>query len=152
MYLLVFLLLLALIACIILFPEFFNKLMLFRIRPDARPEADRLVPVAVIALLVFASLFFVQLTASGQMKPLRSNLHGAVLLLTDLFLAAFGAVECIAPIWFMSRLIPKLKKVANGHTVNQDAAFRITLISKLLGITLLFVAAFLARSFFAASF
>jgi hypothetical protein len=152
MYFFLFIALLALLACIILLPEFFNTLALFRVPPQLRPKADRLVPVAVIALLVFASLFFTQLTASGHMKPLGSNFSGAPLLLVDFFLAGFGAAACVHPIWIMSKLVPNLKKVANAHGSDQHAVLSIKLVSKVFGIALLLEAAFLARPFLVGSF
>jgi hypothetical protein len=145
----IFIALLAMLCCMILFPGFFNDLTLFRIPRKARPDADRIVPVAVVSLVVFGSLFFAMLTSSGHMRPLRSNLHGIALLLIVLFLAFFGAVACIKPVWFIFRLVPRLKSSINIGTIDQNAAFTITLISKLWGIALLFVAAFLARPFFA---
>jgi len=148
----IFLALLILLSCMILCPKFFNGLTLFRIPPDARLDADRIVPVAVISLFVFASFFFEELTTSGHIQPLRSNLHGAALIGVDLFLAAFGAVACVKPIWFLSRLVPGLKGVVGVGIVDQQAVFRMSLISRLFGIALLFVAAFLARPFLASSF
>jgi hypothetical protein len=145
----IFIAVLALLSCMILFPGFFNDLTLFRIPREARPDADRIVPVAVISLLVFGSLFFTELTASRQIRPPRSNLHGAVLLIVVVFFTVFGAAACIKPIWFISRLVPRLKSSIDISTIDRNAAFRITLISKLWGIALLFAAAFLSRPFFA---
>lgn len=143
----IFLALLTLLSCMVLFPGIFNGLALFRIPPKARPDAERIVPVAVISLLVFASFFFEELTALGHMRPLRSNLHGAALLVADLFLAAFGAAACIRPIWFLSRLIPSLKKQIDVETIDQNAEFKISLVSRFFGIGFLYLAAFLARPF-----
>jgi hypothetical protein len=152
MHVLTFLLLLALLSGIILFPQFFNTLTLFRVPAKARSDADRIVPVAVISLLVFASFFFEELTTSGHLRPLRSNLHGVTLIVVDLFLSVFGWVACVKPIWILSRLVPGLKGVVGGGTIDEQVAFRLSLISRLCGIALLFVAAFLARPFLASSF
>ncbi|HEY3989018.1 MAG TPA: hypothetical protein VGM02_06955 [Acidobacteriaceae bacterium] len=148
MSIVIFIALLAMLCCMILFPGFFNDLTLFRIARKARPDADRIVTVAVISLLFFAPHFFGELTKTGHIHPLRSNLNGMALLIVDIFLAVFGAAACIKPIWFMSRLIPRLKNSVDVGTIDRSAASGITLISKLWGIAFLFVAAFLASPLF----
>ena len=145
MYSLLLLAMVAMLAFMIFFPDIPNSAVLFRIPQERRPSADRLVPVALVAMFVFATFFFASLESNGYLKPLKTNLPESALAIVVLFLIAISAAACVFPVWFMSRMNPQLRKVLPTNETSQSAISKIRLVSRFFGVLILITAAFLAR-------
>jgi hypothetical protein len=102
--------LLLLIAAII-FPEFLNKVLYFRIPPELRIDANRHVPAASIALLMFGIFFFDSLHRD---YPRLFRVEGDTAVVVSryaagIFFGSFGMFCCLKPARALKVLIWQLR-------------------------------------------
>jgi hypothetical protein len=146
MYSVLLLAMVAMLSLLVLFPEVGNSATLFRIPKQERPDAERIVPVCVIALMVFSTFFFRSLEGSGHLKPLNANLHGGELFAAALIFAVLGLWATVWPLRFFARVVSKLRQLGAITDGPPDATLKLRRIARCFGLLSLYVAAFLARS------
>jgi len=109
----IFGLVIVVLVAVILFPETVNKIMYSGIPSEMRPDPDRHVPVASIALLVWCILL-VHLIHSGHPRrvPLHDN-SAAIMFrnIAGVVFFAFGIYCCLRPVASLKRLIWQLRAV-----------------------------------------
>lgn len=139
-----------LLVLMLLFPEEYQDLVMFRIPPVSRPDPNRIgmrstpaVAIFVWAILMFQS--WAHVLHSGRVRmtdpiQLRLGEIAAVLLL------GVGMFGCIWPLAFMERFVPALR----GKTANLDPSYsrKVALAGKFFGVISLLFSAHLFRQSF----
>ena len=138
-------LVIAVMIVVVLAPEKVNGALLSCVPREARGPAERLVPVALIVIFVFTFLafYFHVVVSSWQENRVRiSDPAQALLMLVGgaVFLV-YGFFACLRPTRFVSTFSPRLRH--HDKRLSERSLIRIAVISRLFGILLVFVSAFL---------
>lgn len=140
-----FILVIAAMTVVVLAPEKINGFLLSRVPLESRKPAERLVPVALIAIFAFTFLAFYfhstvppwQENRVGMSDPAQTLLTlvgGAVFLV-------YGFFACLRPARFVGTFSPQLRHREEG--LSERSLTRIEVVSRLFGIFLVLVSAFL---------
>jgi hypothetical protein len=142
-----FVVVISVMILVLLRPQAANVLILWRIPPESRPPASRLVLVAMIIIFVFGTLGFHAMLPSWQY----GRVHLSDLIQTNLAAAAgiafflFGSFACLRPIQFIRMSAPRLRET-NAKSLDRHSTAIIELVSRAFGIVFLLTASFLLAS------
>lgn len=147
MHLLPFMLIVAAMVIVVLAPQKITALLLWRVSPEARPPAGRLVPVALVIAFVFTFLAFHMTLQSWQVNRVWTGdpIQTVVKIATGVVFLAYGCFACLSPIKFARTFSPQLRherEVFNGHFLT-----KIETVSRSFGMLLVLASAFLFGTF-----
>jgi hypothetical protein len=143
MHVLPFILIVAAMIVVILVPHRVNSILLWRVHPEARPPAARLVPVALVIAFAFTFLGFHtmlpvwrqnQFTMSGPVQMAVGVVGGAMFF-------AYGFFACLRPIRFVSTFSPRLRH--ETRSLSRRSLVKVEAISRSFGVLLVLASAFL---------
>jgi hypothetical protein len=145
MHIFPFILVIAAMIPVVLAPEKVNGFLLSRVPLESRKPAKRLVPVALIAIFAFTFLAFYfhrpvppwQENRVGMSDPAQTLL----MLVGGVVFLVYGLFACLRPIRFVSVFSPQLRHHEEG--LSERSLTRIEVVSRLFGILLVVVSAFL---------
>jgi hypothetical protein len=142
----IFVVVLALMAAVLLFPEGTNALMLAAVPKEARPPASRLIFVPALTIFVFGHFMFgamPSLNRGSFVDPLQFYLA----LAGGLFFLIFGVFVCLWPLSFMRMSVPKLRSI-DKCSLDEKSMTLLSQVARIFGIIFLLGAAFLLRGWF----